>query len=266
MLACVYRERPCAPEHRALLYCVWRHAVSDGRDALIVPDACMDVVFDGGSLRIAGPDTRPVHEHARPARTFVGVRFRIGMGASLLDVPASALRDARVPLALLWGDAARRLEDALRDAEPARMSAILESGVCAQRARTRADPLVAALVRRLSDAGPHGRMSTLAAELGASERQLHRRCVAAVGYGPKLLSRILRLQTFRRLLPSAGHVPLAALAAQLGYADQAHLSHDCLALFGSSPARLRAQAPRTSDSDKTPGLRASQAPRHATPR
>jgi AraC-like DNA-binding protein len=46
-------------------------------------------------------------------------------------------------------------------------------------------------------------------------------------------------------------VPLAALAAEAGYADQAHLTHETRALSGLSPGRLRA-ALAMSVLDKTP--------------
>ena len=61
-------------------------------------------------------------------------------------------------------------------------------------------------------------------ELGLGARQLHRRSLAAFGYGPKTLARILRLQ--RALALARAGVPYADTAARTGYADQAHLSRD----------------------------------------
>jgi hypothetical protein len=57
------------------------------------------------------------------------------------------------------------------------------------------DPLVAAAAQQLSR--PGARIGLVARQPGISERQLHRRCVAAVGYGPVLLRRVLR---FRRVV------------------------------------------------------------------
>jgi transcriptional regulator GlxA family with amidase domain len=97
---------------------------------------------------------------------------------------------------------------------------------------------------RLVDAGiawlarrPAGRLTALARELDVGERQLRRRFAAAVGYGPKTLQRILRLQA---LLHHAQHASLglAALAAELGYADQAHMTREVGALAGVSPSVL----------------------------
>jgi AraC-like DNA-binding protein len=100
------------------------------------------------------------------------------------------------------------------------------------------DPLVLAATRRLGF--PGSRIDRLAESLGVSDRQLRRRFHESVGYGPKTLDRVLR---FRRLVAQAGAVAagesdLARLAADLGYADQAHMTRDCMRLSGCTPAQL----------------------------
>ncbi len=97
------------------------------------------------------------------------------------------------------------------------------------------DPLVAAAVTRLDDRGLS--VATLAFDLGVSERQLRRRFQTAVGYGPKLLQRVLRLS---RALDAAraGDTQLARVAVEAGYADQAHFTHDCRDLAGVAPSAL----------------------------
>jgi AraC-like DNA-binding protein len=91
---------------------------------------------------------------------------------------------------------------------------------------------------RLRD--PRARTEDVAAEIGLSLRQLRRRCHAAVGYGPKTLQRILRFQMFVSLV-DRDRADLATLAAQTGYADQAHLTRECLSLSGLTPAALARQ-------------------------
>jgi AraC-like DNA-binding protein len=78
-----------------------------------------------------------------------------------------------------------------------------------------------------------------------SESQLRRRCLMAVGVGPKTLQRTLRFQGYLalaqangdRLSLGRGH-GLADLAALTGYADHAHLSRECLRLTGVTPREL----------------------------
>ena len=74
---------------------------------------------------------------------------------------------------------------------------------------------------------------------GLSERQLHRRCTAAFGYGPAVLARMLRLQRALRLARlHQGPLRLAELAAAAGYFDQQHLTHEVRAIMGTTPTRL----------------------------
>lgn len=83
-------------------------------------------------------------------------------------------------------------------------------------------------------------VTRMAAELGFSERQLHRRCLPVFGYGPKTLTRILRM---RRAVDLARRgTPFAAAAATAGYADQAHMSREVRALNGASLSTLLAVA------------------------
>ena len=106
------------------------------------------------------------------------------------------------------------------------------------------DRAIVAASRLLAD--PRARVERLAGTLGLSDRQLRRRCDAAVGYGPKALQRTLR---FRRLLDGLdGGVDLALVAAGAGYADQAHMSRECTRLSGLSPAALRRERAQSSPS------------------
>jgi AraC-like DNA-binding protein len=205
-----YRERLTTDE---LVACLW---TNDGgpRTQRILPDACADIVHANGRLTIAGPATR-AHMTTVDGRTF-GVRFRIAAAGPALGLPAAELRDASVPLEDVWGAAADRIE-ATNAHELAE----------AVRRRGAPDPLV-----RAAAAG------TPRQQLGIGDRQLRRRFLDAVGYGPKTLERILRFQRFLRL--ATGDADLARLALDAGYADQAHLTRECTRLAGLPPAQLLA--------------------------
>ena len=99
------------------------------------------------------------------------------------------------------------------------------------------DRLVLAAARRLGR--PGARAELVAGRLGISERQLRRRCQAAVGYGPRTLTRVLRFRRFlSRLDAAVDAADLAGLAADAGYADQAHLTRESTRLAGLPPAAL----------------------------
>jgi AraC-like DNA-binding protein len=113
------------------------------------------------------------------------------------------------------------------------------------------DPLVSEAVRGLMPWRTAG-VTSLSASLHVSETQLRRRCRTAVGLAPKALHRMLRFQGFLALVQQAiahGRVPagggLALLALRAGYADQSHLTRECVRLTGVSPRVFLAETQQT---------------------
>ena len=209
-----------------------------------MPDAAVELVWSGRGLFVRGADTRAHPVGTFPERTFVGIRFRTGAAADVLGLGGDELADARVGVSELWGRAEmERLESRLAASDSAEQSAALLEDVVAARIREPPDPAVEAVVAKLRTARAPVRVAALADGVGLSERQLLRRCVTALGYGPKTLDRILRFQRFRALAAAGGaDVRLAELAARAGYADQPHLTRECVRLAGETPAALVARA------------------------
>jgi AraC-like DNA-binding protein len=156
------------------------------------------------------------------------------------------LVDQRLGLAELWGRSADRLEEAMARARTAeRALMFLQAHLLREFRRTvRVDPLVGAAVQALMPWYAVN-IDTLAAHLALSASQLRRRCLHAVGVGPKVLQRTLRFQGFLALAQAGatatgrrGADGVAGLAVDVGYADQAHLSRECLRLTGLTPRRL----------------------------
>jgi AraC-like DNA-binding protein len=231
----MYTEWPIL--HPALadrVVCTWVNPATQARRP-VLPDACMDIVWDGARLIVAGPDTGPAE--SAPDVTFVGLRFQPGAAPGFLRSSADELRDRRVPLGEFWGRGADELAERIADS-PHLARVLLGRAVRARLARaTPVDPLVAAAMRELAagEAGAEA-IGDLAERLGADERTLRRRCSQALGYGPKTLARILRFRRALRL--GRAGLPLAAVAASAGYADQAHLSRECRRLAGATPGTL----------------------------
>ncbi|WP_030752370.1 helix-turn-helix domain-containing protein [Streptomyces sp. NRRL F-5135] len=199
----------------------------------VLPDGCMDLLWIGGGLLVAGPDTRayvPPRELA--GAHCAGVRFAPGTAPAFLGVPAHELRDRRVALADLWSPAevrplVARLESA---ADPA---TALESVAltAAKRRRPAGTAPPDRVVRAVVDSLDGGRTVAATADaVGLGARQLHRRCLDAFGYGPKTLARVLRLQRALAFVRAGEPFAVAALAA--GCADQAHLARETRDLAG----------------------------------
>ncbi|WP_197682466.1 helix-turn-helix domain-containing protein [Jiangella sp. DSM 45060] len=367
----MYSERPSTIAHAV----VWSSRVTTDEEHRVLPDGCLDLLWSGGRLMVAGPDTIAHLASWRAGTPFVGLRLGAGVGPRVLGLPAHELRDQRVPLDALWPGAevrrlAERLAEVAEAAEPAAADgmggaadgtaeaadpgALLDAGRRSGNApppdpgaltdaavrftdRSPAGPgrrpetgrrpgkasppdpdallaagarlgaaapanpgaplaagarpgpaapanpgappaagarlgpaapanpgaplaadarlgpaapanpgalLEAVAVARLREAAPadpvvervacllgHGaNVGDVAREVGLSARQLHRRSLDAFGYGPKTLSRILRLH--RALELGRSGAPAADAAYAAGYADQAHLSREARSLAG----------------------------------
>ncbi len=218
---------------------LWSQPAGAAHEGLVLPDGCVDLLWrtgpHGGELLVAGPDTT-AHAVSTPAGTaWTGLRLPPGAAPALLGVPASALRDARVPLAELW-PAARVRVLGERVAAAADTGRALEA-VLAERAAglgaAAADPLPRRAAALLGRGHP---VADVADRLGVGVRRLHRLSLAAFGYGPKVLARVLRLQAALRAARTG--LPAAEVAALAGYADQQHLAREVRALTGTTLTRL----------------------------
>jgi AraC-like DNA-binding protein len=199
----------------------------------VLPDACMDIMWLGDELVVAGPDTTAHLFSQAAGSTFTGVRFAPGTGPLMLGVPARELRDLRVPLDAVWAPCeVHRLRDRIeRDESPG--LALEHAAMVRSRQVSPPEPLWGVVVRELR-AG--GRVASAAALAGMSERQLRRRALDVFGYGPKMLGRILRMR--RALELASSGVTLAHTAARAGYADQAHMTREVRSLAGVSLTAL----------------------------
>jgi AraC-like DNA-binding protein len=104
-----------------------------------------------------------------------------------------------------------------------------------------ADAAVTDAYRRILQSRGAVRMSRIARELGWSRKHLVARFHRELGLAPKSIARIAR---FRNVLSQANreHSPLwADIASACGYADQAHLTREFLAMSGMTPSRWLAR-------------------------
>ena len=84
------------------------------------------------------------------------------------------------------------------------------------------------------------RVEQLADRFGVGVRRLQRLVAGHIGFGPKWLIQRYRLQEAAAALREAHPPRLAALAAELGYADQAHFSREFAAVIGTTPGAYAA--------------------------
>ncbi|WP_037368213.1 helix-turn-helix transcriptional regulator [Amycolatopsis orientalis] len=238
-----YVERPPVPELAGVVRTVWiQHTGDVPYVQRHLPTGGVEIhVPAGGRPRLLGPLTGPRIEVIPARTTVVGVRFRPG-AAPPLPVGLDELADQHVGLAELWGGAVERLVETVTATPELGLAALQAHLVREFRLAGGADPLLGEAVRVLMPWDPVG-VDAVAAHLALSASQLRRRCLHAVGMSPKVLQRTLRFQGFLALAQAGaiarrGADGMARLAVDAGYADQAHLSRECLRLTGVTPRQL----------------------------
>ncbi|HYD55220.1 MAG TPA: DUF6597 domain-containing transcriptional factor [Gemmatimonadaceae bacterium] len=235
----IYREFAPPVRVASSVVCVWEQEPTQTRVQRVVPDGCVDLIwFAERELIVAGADTGPRTVVLPALARSSGIRLRPGAAGAVLGMAASEVRDRNVAADLVWGTSdAAGLSEALAAATPRGRLRLLADAV--QRRGAQPDELVLAAARRLR--APDARVATVAMELGVSERQLHRRTVAAVGYGPKVLARVARL----RRLVAVREEELGLRALRAGYASQAHMNEEVRRLTGLTPVRFLEDAALT---------------------
>ena len=93
------------------------------------------------------------------------------------------------------------------------------------------------------------RVDALAAAVSTSVRSLQRLFAEHVGVGPKWVIRRYRLHEITERMSEGIGIDWAALAADLGYADQAHLTRDFTDLFGEPPTAYARRYPAAADTE-----------------
>jgi AraC-like DNA-binding protein len=204
---------------------VWT-SVATGDEKRVLPDGCMDLLWNGHEIAVAGADTHAKVFTSEPGSRMTGLRFAPGDAPRVLGAPADAFTNERVPLADVWSPArVREVTDRL--AASSAPAAILEA-IARPAKRADADAALIEQVAALAAAGCNS--TTIADRVGLSTRHLQRRSVAAFGYGAKTLGRVLRMQQALALV-RRGMRP-AESAAHAGYADQSHLARDIKEMAG----------------------------------
>jgi AraC-like DNA-binding protein len=184
-----------------------------------------------------------------------GISFDLTpLGArALLGLPAAGLRREIVSLGEVIGSRAPRLYDAIAEATSwqARFAVLdreLLALAAAQDSRDlETDRTLTHAWHRIHTSSGSLPIAGLAHEVGCSRRQLSQRFTDEYGIGPKQATRLIRFQRARNLVAAARR-PLAEVAADCGYADQAHLTREFRELAGDPPMTwLREERPFIQD-------------------
>jgi AraC-like DNA-binding protein len=242
----LYREVPPAPRWEGMIASFWEFVVSEtfppGHLHTIPVDGCVSIRYAptpyGPRTAFLGPRLKGLQVPVTPGDRSWGVRFLPGASRAAIGKSGSDWRDAFGPLAPELPQFASEIEQlmasvqGLEEAISVFESLIVPSEPC---------PITSAAV--IAIAGSHGtaKIAELPAQIGVSERQFLRRFRDEVGLTPKQFARVCR---FRAAGIAALRDPDAnwgEIAAEQGFADQAHLTHEFIRLFGSTPGEFKSR-------------------------
>lgn len=230
----------------AVVECVWVGRWDLRRQpphiSRLLGDPSVHLVFEQGDRveqRVVGVWTRLWERRLEGCGRVVGVKLRPGAVAAAVAVPAHTLTDGIHPMAPLVADSAAiaaRLSDSAHHTR-------LADEVCAWfRAIRRDDAGIAEAVTmasRVVEQRDVRRVEDLAAAHHCSVRHVQRVFRHHVGASPKWMIGRVRLQDAAAALEQ-GRTTIARVAADLGYADQAHFSRDFRRHVGYPPGELAA--------------------------
>lgn len=214
----------------------------------LISDPSVNIAFEAGP---SGTESRVVGVWTRLwRRTLAGkghvraVKLRPGAVRAFIPVPAVDLVNRITPLHEIFGGATRRLEERILRADDETAFHIMTDWLRTVRCRDGATALAVSVVDRIVKDPSLTRMEDLARVSGYGPRALQRLFRDEVGASPTWVIRRYRLQEAALRIERGDPQSLAALAASLGYADQAHLARDFKRAVGKSPSAFAADVHR----------------------
>lgn len=257
-VAAVTDERMYVLPHPALRRAVSHYTVFSpragapaGRGVLhIVPDASGCIVCERSEPFAPlywGPTSRVVTVDNDPERRalLVFAEFLPGGANRILHLPLHGLENAVLPLDAVDPALAARMADSFlrrfygrKESDCSAFFDDLDRLFLDRLAEHDESLLADHVLSAVARAGGLLRAGRLARETGYSERHLNRVLAERLGFGVKLLSRIVRVNEACRALAAPGP-SLTAVAHRLGYHDQSHFIRDFASICGMSPGKYR---------------------------
>jgi AraC-like DNA-binding protein len=197
--------------------------------------------FPHPTVFYSGPSDRYIITETDGAQEGIVVELTLPGARRLLGRPLSELRDHMIALTELLGPGANEILGRIVEApSPASRLALLEAAIEARIAEAEASgerDLECAWSLQHARGGQIA-IADLADSIGCSRKHLAVRFDREFGMSPKLLARIMRFDRAIRIVRHGEVTSWSDLAAQCGFADQAHMAREFVAFAGDPPTAL----------------------------
>lgn len=271
----MYSLRPPAPvlspfiEHYWFVSCAPGEVVDLRVDVFV--DARADLIFNFGApytREIIGGEAAEISRSNLDAQRLVpirivqrgqvrlsGVRFRLGGLGPFVREPLRPWTNRTPAPGAVLGEGAVALERALEaEADLDRQARLLDAFFEKILSVGPSHQLFERALRVLVESGGNASVDAIAAEAGASTRQVERAFAWRLGVPPKTAGRVLRFQAALRALMRDPGCSLADVAAAAGYFDHAHFIRDFRKMSGGVPRGYRGYYPPAGPSDFAPNV------------
>lgn len=253
-----HREIESPAELQSLIKCFWYTSIDFSKDQScfeVMPDGYAEIIFYFGSACsikregqlqllpspfIMGLLNQPVILHADSRIEVVGIRCFPWTLSNVLGLPA-VLNGPRVfqhPIAQLQ----QALSECVRVARVNDALALLKEYFLHGRSSIATDNILLKAGRAMRNAGGTLPVSDIAGQAHATVRTLQRKFKQSSGHTVKDVTALMRFEQVRNRLWFYPKSNLAALAHELGYTDQSHLSKEFKRYSGSTPAAFARKA------------------------
>lgn len=228
-----------------MVACYWEFSASEslpmGHQHSIPLDGCVSLAhiqsnFGGLKVVFIGPRLESLKVPIFPGDLIRGVRFLPGASRAAIGKPGSELFGKFGLLGFEMPDLAKAFTELVGDCQS------LED-LASRPFLKPSDAQVEVMQGVSAITASRGAIKAgeLPAVVGLSERQFQRVFRNEVGLTPKQYARICRLRSTALDVLNAEQTNWGEIAAERGYADQAHLIHEFQALFGISPREFESR-------------------------
>jgi AraC-like DNA-binding protein len=223
---------------------VW--SLPDGRTSVqrvLQYPVCLIVVSTEYAL-LVGPSTGLSTQELTGSGWALGTMLQPGPGLALVGGPVEQLADRAIPLPdeALTGRIREAVGDDPHDPDRQRAAvAAVEESLAALLPVDDEGRLVNAIVEYVEGDQQVQRVGQVCDKFAITERTLQRLTARRIGLSPKWLIQRRRLHEAAERLAGDDRPDLARVAAELGYADQAHFGRDWRAVTGVTPGEFAAE-------------------------
>ena len=205
------------------------------------------IVVSADYAVLVGPSTGLSTQELTGTGWAVGTMLQPAAGLALAGGPVDRITDRTVPFA--DEDLVRRVRDLVgedpddRDRQQAAVGAV-EDALAALLPVDEEGLLVNAIAEYVEGDPRVQRVGQVCEKFAITERTLQRLTARRIGLSPKWLIQRRRLHEAAERLRGTQRPDLARVAADLGYADQAHFGRDFRAVTGLTPGEFAAEPRR----------------------